>query len=238
MLTRRFFVSGLVAAPAVIAADKLMPVRSIVKPYATVWGVGWDLEVIEHSVWTPNDALNFARFGTDEDGLSKFREVTEVVYTNPNPLPVLRMDHWTYRDVPEDPMGRFAAMQRGEWKMVPEPSVEHPHAVRFDPVTVFDDAKEMDGKHPFIRKLDLKKHCGARHTEHLAELEKANRTRNDPWEVEGKHQHMVDVAHNYELSTGNSEKWNYDRWEAFRDANKPTGPLPTVKFRPAIKSIV
>lgn len=78
-----------------------------------------------------------------------------------------------------DPMDRFAAMQRGEWKMVPVPSLEHPHAVRYEPVTVFDDAKEMDGKHPFIRKLDLKEHCGARHTEHLAELAKEK----DPAEI-------------------------------------------------------
>lgn len=31
MLTRRFFLGGLIAAPAVIAADKLMPVRSIIQ---------------------------------------------------------------------------------------------------------------------------------------------------------------------------------------------------------------
>jgi len=67
-------------------------------------------------------------------------------------------------------MDRFAGMQRGVWKMVPVPSPEHPHAVRYEPVTVFDDANAMSGKHPFIRKLDLKEHCGERHTEHLAEL--------------------------------------------------------------------
>lgn len=100
MLTRRFVLGGLIAAPAVITADKLMPVRSIVKPYATVWGVGWDLEVVEHVVWTPDDALRFARFGLGRDGINKFREVTEVVYTKPNPLPVLRMDHWTKRSNP------------------------------------------------------------------------------------------------------------------------------------------
>ena len=235
MLTRRFILGGLVAAPAVIAADKLMPVRSIIKPYATVWGVGWDLEVVEHVVWTPQDGLNFAG---PTGFMDKFREITEVVYTKPIPLPLPTPTKMPDGLIPANPMERFAAMQYGEWKMVPVPSVEHPHAVRYEPVTVFDDADAMSGKHPSIRKLDLKEHFGDRHAEHLAELEKANRTRNDPWEVEGKHQHMVDVAHNYELSTGNSEKWNYDRWEAFRDANKPTGPLPTVKFRPAIKSIV
>ena len=142
------------------------------------------------------------------------------------------------RNLPLDPMDGFSKMQRGEWKMVPVPTPEHPHAVRYEPVTVFDDAKEMEGKHPYIRKLDLKEHCGDRHAEHLAELEEANKTRNDPLEIEGKDQHRVDVAHMYELSTGNSEKWNYDRWEAFRDANKLTGPLPKVKFKVAVKSIV
>lgn len=137
-----------------------------------------------------------------------------------------------------DPINRFAKMQHGEWKAVPVPSVEHPHAVRYEPVTVFDDAKKMEGKHPYIRKLNLKEHCGDRHAEHLAELEEANRTRNDLWEIEGKDQHRVDVAHNYELLTGNSGEWDYDRWVAFMDANKPAGPLPKVKFKVAVKSIV
>jgi hypothetical protein len=104
-------------------------------------------------------------------------------------------------------------------------------------VTIFDDAKKMDGKHPYVRKLNLEAHWGDRHAEHLAELSEANKTRNDDWEIEGKHQHMIDVAHNYQLSTGNSEKWDYNRWEAFRDANKATGPLPKVKFKVAVKSI-
>jgi hypothetical protein len=135
-------------------------------------------------------------------------------------------------------MDRFAAMQRGEWQTVPVPSTEHPHAVRYEPVTIFDDPKEMEGKHSYIRKLDLKEHWGDRHAEHLAELEKANRARNDMWEIEGKDQHRVDVAHMYELSTGNSDKWDYDKWAAFRDANNATGQLPKVKFKPAVKSIV
>ena len=97
-LSKRSFLTGLIAAPAVIAADKLMAVRSIVKPYATVWGVGWDLEVVEHSIWTPKDALYFAR--SWNGGITKFREVTEVVYAKPNPLPILRMDHWTERRNP------------------------------------------------------------------------------------------------------------------------------------------
>jgi hypothetical protein len=216
MLTRRWVLGGLIAAPAVIAADKLMPVHVIPERYATVWGVGWDLEVVEHVVWTPNDAMKFARY----DALDKFREVTEVVYTNPLPWPLAYSNHWTERSIPKDPMDRFAAMQKSQT------------------VPVFDDPNEINGTNSFIRKLDLKEHWGDRHAEHLAELEKANRTRNDDWEIEGKHQHMIDVAHNYELSTGNSGKWDYDQWAAFRDANKATGQLPKVKFKPAVKSIV
>jgi hypothetical protein len=216
MLTRRWVLGGLIAAPAVIAADKLMPVHVIPERYATVWGVGWDLEVVEHVVWTPNDAMKFARY----DALDKFREITEVVYTNPLPWPLAYSSHWTERSTPTDPMDRFAAMQKSQT------------------VTVFDDAKEMQGKHSYIRKLDLKEHWGDRHAEHLADLEKCNRTRNDMWEIEGKDQHRVDVAHMYELSTGNSDKWDYDKWAAFMDANKATGQLPKVKFKPAVKSIV
>ena len=37
-MNRRFFLSGLIAAPAVIAADRLMPVRSSIIP--VVWGDG------------------------------------------------------------------------------------------------------------------------------------------------------------------------------------------------------
>jgi len=100
--SRRNFLAGfgsILAAPAVVRADNLMHVRSIVKPYATVWGVGWDLEVIEHAVWTPDDALRFARFGLGRDGINRFREVTEVVYAKP-PSPVLCSDHWVKRISP------------------------------------------------------------------------------------------------------------------------------------------
>jgi hypothetical protein len=100
-LSRRFVLGGLIAAPAVIAADKLMPVRSIVKPYATVWGVDWDFEVVEHVVWSQQEALGFAKW----DGpLVKFREVTDIVYTKPMaPLPLppadrLRGGHYYERD--------------------------------------------------------------------------------------------------------------------------------------------
>lgn len=98
MVTRRFVLGGLVAAPAVIAADKLMPVRSIVKPYAMVWGVGWDLEVVEHTVWTPDEALRFAKF--DSGGIGKFREITEVVYSKPMPPLTSHSNHWVERQWP------------------------------------------------------------------------------------------------------------------------------------------
>jgi hypothetical protein len=188
MLTRRFILGGLVAAPAVIAADKLMPVRSIIKPYATVWGVGWDLEVVEHVVWTPQDALMFSR----HNALDKFREVTEVVYTKPIPLPLPTPTRMPDGAIPANPMDRFAAMQYGKWRMVQVPSLEHPHAVRYEPVTVFDDANAMSGKHPFIRKLNLKEHCGDRHAEHLAELAKEK----DPAEIARFEAHLDDYQQN------------------------------------------
>lgn len=95
MITRRFILTGAVAAPAVIAFNKLMPVRSIVKRYATVWGVGHDLEVIEHVVWDQKDALGFARpWGPIE----KFREITDVVYEfDIPPLSPPVISHWTER---------------------------------------------------------------------------------------------------------------------------------------------
>lgn len=157
LLSKRKFITGLaglVAAPAVVQADSLMKVHTIPERYATVWGVGWDLEVVEHVVWTRQDALQFARFGT-ANGIAKFREVTEVVYTAPQPAwPILRSNHWTQRDWPADPMDRFAKMQTGV--------VE----------TTFDDPKELEGKHSYVRKLDLEQHCSKRHAEHMAELER------------------------------------------------------------------
>jgi hypothetical protein len=91
MITRRFVLTGLVAAPAVIAADKLMKVRSIPaiydQPYGTVYGVGWDLEVVEFQVWTKQEAMNFAKFG--RGGIDLFREITDIVYHVPmEPLPM------------------------------------------------------------------------------------------------------------------------------------------------------
>ena len=79
MITRRFVLTGLIAAPAVIAAEKLMPVHSLPKPYATVWGVGWNLEVVEHVIWEPTSVMAFGM----SDALDKFREVTSWEYDFP-----------------------------------------------------------------------------------------------------------------------------------------------------------
>jgi hypothetical protein len=77
MLNRRFVLAGLVAAPAVVSISNIMPVRSIIQRYATVWGVGHDLDVIEHVVWSQEEAAAFAR---PRGPIDKFREVTDVVY--------------------------------------------------------------------------------------------------------------------------------------------------------------
>jgi hypothetical protein len=95
MLTRRFVLTGMIAAPVVIAADRLMPVRSIVQRYATVYGVGWDFEVVEHVAWNVEDALKFANFRGG--GIDKFREITDVVYeVSMPPLPTpAPMSNWS-----------------------------------------------------------------------------------------------------------------------------------------------
>ena len=155
--SRRNFLAGfgsLLAAPAVVRADSLMKLHHIFERWATVWGVGWDFEIVEVPLWKP---MSVAQFGGSEcvgGHIDKFREVTDWVYTNPSVSSVAptRYPHWHDRDhYINDPMDRFAKMQRGEWRTVPAPTPEHPHAVKFEQVTVFDDPKEMEGKHPQIR---------------------------------------------------------------------------------------
>jgi hypothetical protein len=104
MLTRRFVLTGLIAAPAVIAADKLMPVHSLPKRYATVWGVGHDLEVVEHVIWEPTSVMAFGM----SDDMDKFREVTAWEYGFPvEPLPKpVTLPHW-HREAAPDPLTRF-----------------------------------------------------------------------------------------------------------------------------------
>ena len=224
MLTRRWVLGGLIAAPAVIAANKLMPVHVIPERWATVWGVGWDLEVVEVPLWKP---MSVAQFGGPEclgGHIEKFREVTDWIYTNPSVSSVLptHYPHWHDRDY-----------------YINEPMNNNNFELLTTPVqNRWFGARSTCNGTTRIHKLDLKNHWGNRHAEHLADLEKCNRTRNDMWEIEGKDQHRVDVAHMYELSTGNSDKWDYDKWAAFMDANKATGQLPKVKFKPAVKSIV
>jgi hypothetical protein len=103
MINRRFFISGIVSASAVASASQFLPVEWP-KPYATVYGVGWDLEVVEHEVWTQQDARTFAKFGIG--GIDRFREITEIVYHVPmEPLP----GKMTWRqDTMSDQLKRFA----------------------------------------------------------------------------------------------------------------------------------
>ena len=132
-LSRRFVFGGLILAPAVIAADKLMAVRSIVKPYATVWGVGWDLEVVEHQVWSQQEALGFAKW----DGpLVKFREVTEIIYTKPQAplLPMKRPDDWKQR--------KTAAQ---EWFLKERQAIVN-EATGFSNVASYDALKELNNQ--------------------------------------------------------------------------------------------
>jgi hypothetical protein len=79
MISRRFVLTGIVAAPAVITYDNLMHVHPLPQRYATVWGVGHDLEVIEHVLWEP---ISVAGFGSSP-AIDKFREVTDWEYGFP-----------------------------------------------------------------------------------------------------------------------------------------------------------
>jgi len=104
MITRRFVLTGLIAAPAVIAAEKLMPVHLLPQRYATVWGVGHDLEVVEHVIWEPTSVMAFGM----SDHMDQFREVTAWEYgfpVKPMPKPVT-LPHW-HRDPAPDPLARF-----------------------------------------------------------------------------------------------------------------------------------
>ena len=102
MITRRFVLTGLVAAPAVIAAEKLMPVHSLPQRYATVWGVGHDLEVVEHVIWEPTSIMAFGM----SDHMDKFREITAWEYGFPvKPMPKPVIVH-QYAELAPDPLKR------------------------------------------------------------------------------------------------------------------------------------
>jgi hypothetical protein len=85
MITRRFFISGIVTTTAVASASQYIPaVAAEPQPYATVVGIGWDNEVIEHVIYEPMSVGHFG--GTF--AINKFKQVTEWVYAFPvEPLP-------------------------------------------------------------------------------------------------------------------------------------------------------
>lgn len=83
MITRRFFISGIVTTAAAASASTIIPA---VGPqlYATVYGVGWNFEPIAHELYEP---MSVAHFGGTR-AIDKFREVTEWVYAfEVEPLP-------------------------------------------------------------------------------------------------------------------------------------------------------
>ena len=101
--SRRGFLSGLagaIFAPAIVRADSLMKLHQIPERWATVWGVGWDYEVVEVPLWKP---MSVGPFGASEclgGHIDKFREVTDWVYTNPpaSITPPTRYPHWHDRN--------------------------------------------------------------------------------------------------------------------------------------------
>jgi hypothetical protein len=124
-----------------------MKLHQIPERWATVWGVGWDFEVVEVPLWKP---MSVAQFGGSEcvgGHIDKFREVTEWVYTNPpaSLTPPTKYPHWHDRNhYISDPLDRFAKME-----------------INPKPVTVFDDPKAMEGKHGYARNWargDMTKH--------------------------------------------------------------------------------
>ncbi len=125
MLTRRFVLCGLIAAPAVVKAESLMKVYSLPERYATVWGVGHDLEVIEHAVWSKEDALLFAK-----GPLYKFREVTDITYeVSIPPLPAPIAEHWTERhlNLKEKEAGVYKLEMTSDFNLVKVHWTERPH---------------------------------------------------------------------------------------------------------------
>lgn len=84
MITRRFFVSGMLTTTAIASASKFIPSPVAPQPYATVVGIGWDNEVIEHVIYEP---MSVAHFG-GTPAIDKFKQVTEWVYAfEVEPLP-------------------------------------------------------------------------------------------------------------------------------------------------------
>jgi hypothetical protein len=76
-----------------------MRLHQIPERWATVWGVGWDYEVVEVPLWEPMSPAQFS--GSDCIGghINKFREVTDWVYTKPQAslTPMYRPKDWQQR---------------------------------------------------------------------------------------------------------------------------------------------
>ena len=89
-----------------------MKLHQIPERWATVWGVGWDFEVVEVPLWKP---MSVAQFGGSEcvgGHIDKFREVTKWVYTNPpvSLTPPTHYPHWHDRNhYISDPTHRIPA---------------------------------------------------------------------------------------------------------------------------------
>jgi len=105
MISRRFFISGIITTAAVASASQYIPaMASEPQLYATVYGVGWDLEVIEHHIYEP---MSVAHFGGTPD-IDKFREVTAFVHAFPvKPMPKPRRMYGWHMDSLSDQLKRF-----------------------------------------------------------------------------------------------------------------------------------
>lgn len=108
MITRRFFISGIVTTAAVASASQYLPaVAAEPQPYATVVGIGWDNEIIEHVIYEP---MSVGYFG-GTPAINKFKQVTEWVYAFPvEPLPET---YYNPRGAYAlDPLSRFRVPER------------------------------------------------------------------------------------------------------------------------------
>ena len=107
-----------------------MAVHSLPQRYATVWGVGHDLEVVEHVIWEPTSVMAFGA----SDAIDQFREVTAWEYGFPvDPLPKVESNHWYHRNygtfgIPADTLatqhyGEHAVEQRTKQVAFHQPEI-------------------------------------------------------------------------------------------------------------------
>jgi len=116
--SKRGFLTGLVgmiAAPAIVRADSLMKLHQIPERWATVWGVGWDLEVVEVPLWEPMSVSQFGGSSHQGGHIEKFREVTDWVYEKPQPPVASVTAHWVERKWPVVPKNTIATYKYGEY---------------------------------------------------------------------------------------------------------------------------